>query len=117
MRKVLQHVVIFKLEDSFSQEQLDAAVKQTAVMVETIPGIIGASFAANANSAGALYDTYKPHTQGFTHTLLVTFVDEQALKFYDTAPTHLELGKLIIPFMKEAICTDTLIDTFPDVVG
>ena len=109
MRKVLQHVVIFRLE-GFTEEQLNAAVKQTAVMADTIPGIISASFAPNATS---LYDTYKPHTKGFTHTLLVTFTDEQALKAYDTAPTHLELGKMIIPFMKEAICTDTLIDTYP----
>ena len=112
MRKVLQHIVIFKLDDSFSQEQMDAAVKQTAVMVDTIPGIIAASFAQNATAG--LYDTYKPHTKGFTHTLLVTFTDEQALKAYDTAPTHLELGKMIIPHMKETICTDTLIETYPD---
>ena len=56
----------------------------------------------------------KKKKKGFTHTLLVTFTDEMALKAYDTAPTHLELGKLIIPFMKEAICTDTLIDTYPE---
>ena len=33
-----------------------------------------------------------------------------ALKAY----THFELRKWIIPFMKEAICTDTLIDTYPE---
>ena len=102
--------MIFRLEN-FSDEQYEAAVQQTAVMVKTIPGIISASFAANETS---LYDTYRPHTQGFTHTLIVTLVDAQALKGYDTAPTHLEFGKMIIPFMKEAICTDTLIDTYPD---
>lgn len=112
-RRVLQHVVIFRLVEDFTNEQLDAAVKQTAVMVDTIPGIISASFAKNATTG--LYDTYKPHTKGFTHTLLVTFKDEQALKAYDTAPTHLELGKLIIPFMEDAIATDTIIDTYPDV--
>ncbi len=110
-RKVLQHVVIFKLEN-FSDEQLDLALKQTAAMAESIPGILTASFAQNATD---LYDTYRPYTGGFTHTLLVTLTDEQALKAYDTHPVHLELGKMIIPFMKEAIATDTLIDTFPDI--
>lgn len=80
-------------------------------MAESIPGILAASFAQNAVD---LYDTYRPYTGGFTHTLLVTFTDEQALKVYDTHPVHLELGKMIIPFMKEAIATDTLIDSFPD---
>ena len=113
-RKVLQHVVIFKLVESFTDEQLEKAVKQTAVMVDTIPGIITASFAKNADN---LYDTFRLHTKGYTHTLLVTFENEQALKRYDTAPTHLELGKLIIPFMEDAIATDTIIDTFPDDCG
>ena len=91
--------------------ELAAAVKQTAVMVDTIPGIISASFAKNAT---ALYDTYRPHTKGFTHTLLVTFENEMALKVYDTAPTHLELGEMIIPFMEEAIATDTIVNTYPE---
>ena len=89
----MQHVVIFKLVESFTDEQLEKAVKQTAVMVDTIPGIITASFAKNADN---LYDTFRSHTKGYTHTLLATFENEQALKRYDTEPTHLELGKLII---------------------
>ena len=113
MRKAIQHVVIFKLNEEFQQGQLEAAVRQTALMVEKIPGIISASFAPNAPPD--LYDTYRPHTGGFTHTLLVTFTnDPMALKNYDSHPVHLELGKLVIPFMKEAICTDSLIDTYPD---
>ena len=111
-RRVLQHVVIFRLVEGFTDEQLDAAVKQTAVISETTSGIISASFAKNA--AAGLYDTYRPHTKGFTHTLLVTFENEQALKAYDTAPAHLKLGHLIIPFMEEAIATDTIIDTYPE---
>mmetsp|Transcript_24487 Transcript_24487/g.40404 ORF Transcript_24487/g.40404 Transcript_24487/m.40404 type:complete len:116 (-) Transcript_24487:243-590(-) len=110
-RKVVQHVVIFKLEN-FSNEQLELAVKQTAAMAESIPGILAASFAQNADAD--LYDTYRPYTGGFTHTLLVTFTDAQALKAYDTHPVHLELGKMVIPLMKEAIATDTVVDTFPD---
>ena len=112
-RKVLQHVVIFKLEN-FSDDQLALATAQTAAMAKSIPGILAASFAPNANN---LYDTYRPYTGGFTHTLLVTFTDEQALKAYDTHPVHLELGKMIIPFMKEAIATDTIVDTFPDLTS
>ena len=66
-RKVLQHVVIFQLEN-FTDSQMEEAVKQTQVMVETIPGIISASFAKNSLS---LYDTYKPHTKGFFFFLLL----------------------------------------------
>ncbi|KAL7515634.1 hypothetical protein ACHAXN_013289 [Cyclotella atomus] len=111
MRRVLQHVVIFKLNATFTDELTASAITQLEAVVKANEGIIAASFGANETS---LYDTYKPHTGGFTHTLIVTFVDERALKFYDTEAEHIKLGGIVIPHMKEAVATDTWIDTYPD---
>eukprot|EP00009_Paramoeba_aestuarina_P004004 CAMPEP_0201525444 /NCGR_PEP_ID=MMETSP0161_2-20130828/28193_1 /ASSEMBLY_ACC=CAM_ASM_000251 /TAXON_ID=180227 /ORGANISM="Neoparamoeba aestuarina, Strain SoJaBio B1-5/56/2" /LENGTH=113 /DNA_ID=CAMNT_0047925361 /DNA_START=47 /DNA_END=388 /DNA_ORIENTATION=+ len=110
-RTVLQHVVIFELEN-FTEEQEKQAQKQLAIMVEEIPGIITASFAKHVNKP---YDTYNPERQkGFTHTLLVTLEDAAALKVYDTAPSHIELVNLLRPRLKNLIATDTIIDTYPE---
>ena len=81
MRKVLQHVVIFKLKDTFTDELTSSAITQLAAVVKANEGIIAASFGKNETS---LYDTYRQHAGGFTHTLIVTFVDERALECYDT---------------------------------
>ena len=110
MRKVLQHVVIFKLKDTFTDELTSSAITQLAAVVKANEGIIAASFGKNETS---LYDTYRQHAGGFTHTLIVTFVDERALKIYDTECEHLKLGGIIIPHMEEAVATDTWIDTYP----
>ena len=111
MTRVLQHVVIFKLKDTFTEEMITSAVTQLTSVVEASKGgIISASFGKNESS---LYDTYKPHTGGFTHTLIVTFVDERALKAYDTESEHIKLGGMIIPHMEEAIATDTWMSTYP----
>ena len=111
MRRVLQHVVIFKLKDTFTDELTSSAMTQLAAVVRANQGIIAASFGKNETS---LYDTYRKHAGGFTHTLIVTFVNERALKFYDTEPEHIKLGGIIIPHMEEAVATDTWTDTYPD---
>jgi hypothetical protein len=104
MGRVLQHVVIFRLRNTFTDELCSLASQQLVAVVEANPGIISASFGKNQTS---LYETYRPHTGGFTHTLLVTFTDAEALKYYDTEPEHIKLGGIIIPHMEEAVATDT----------
>jgi hypothetical protein len=111
MRKVLQHVVIFRLRNTFTDELCSLASQQLAVVVEANPGIISASFGKNQTS---LYETYRPHTGGFTHTLLVTFTDAEALEYYDKEPEHIKLGGIIIPHMEEAVATDTWSDAHPE---
>ena len=111
MRRVLQHVVIFKLRNTFTDELSSLASQQLSAVVEANPGIISASFGKNETS---LYEKYHAHSGRFTHTLLVTFTSAEALEYYDTEPEHIKLGGIIIPHMEEAIATDTWSDTHPE---
>ena len=55
---------------------------------------------------------FKPYTNAFTPTLLVPFIDENALKIYNTESKDIKLIGIIISHMEDAITTDTLINMY-----
>ena len=85
--QVLRHVVLFKFQESATDED----IRQ-----------IEAAFAALPGKIDSIVDLEK----GFTHCFLVTFADEAGRAQYLPHPAHQEFVKLLKPHLEDVTVVD-----------
>lgn len=85
--KVLQHVVFFKLTKKKLTPNDWKAIQEAGAECAKLKGIISYSL----GPALFPYKDYADRTQGFTHMLIVTFIDVASMKHYMDHDKHTQV--------------------------
>jgi quinol monooxygenase YgiN len=78
---MITHVVLIKPKHSTTNEQLSAFLDQVQSLQEKIPGILLISVGENRSE----------FHEGFTHGIIMHFVDEAHLHAHHTHPAHVAI--------------------------
>jgi hypothetical protein len=79
MLKMIAHVVLLKPKVSTTNEELIAFLERVQALQQVIPGIIAISVGGNRSIFHG----------GFTHGIIMHFVDEAHLQAHHTHPAHI----------------------------
>ncbi|NJB35181.1 Dabb family protein [Croceivirga sp. JEA036] len=89
--KKLRHIVNLKYKEEATSEQVEEAVQTFLDLEKTIPEIVAIEWGENDSTEG--------HSEGFTHTFMLTFDDEHGREKYLFHKTHLDLVKKVGPII------------------
>lgn len=78
----VNHVVLLKFNAGVPPERIDAHLRALATLRERVPGITALSVGAN----------FSERSRGYTHALVVTLRDRDALAAYAPHPAHVEVA-------------------------
>jgi len=78
---MITHIVLLQPKVSTSIEELTAFLEHVRALQENIPGILSLSVGENRSE----------FNKGFTHGIIMRFVDEAHLYAHHTHPTHVEV--------------------------
>jgi hypothetical protein len=82
----LQHIVWLKKKDDCSEQQLQFLLDEVCSLTKVISEIESVSSGINITNRAA----------GFTHGIIVTVADQQALQTYISHPAHVAVGKKLL---------------------
>jgi hypothetical protein len=95
---VLRHVVIFKFKEGISQERIGAIMDAFVALKDKIPQIQSLEWGVN-NSPEQL-------NKGFTHCVLITFLNEADRDIYLPHPDHKAFGAFLGSDVVDALVVD-----------
>jgi quinol monooxygenase YgiN len=81
--EMITHVVLIQPKDSTSNEELTAFLEHVQALQEKIPGILSITVGENRSDFHG----------GFTHGIIMRFVDETHLQAHHTHPAHVVVVK------------------------
>ncbi|KAL1997407.1 hypothetical protein VTN49DRAFT_847 [Thermomyces lanuginosus] len=90
------HVVLFRLKEGVTQEQLAAWSAKAKAMVGKIPGLVSLE-------TGPPLPISVPRAKGFDMGLVAVLEKKEDVEVYAGHPAHLEVHKI-----REELCVDTL---------
>jgi hypothetical protein len=82
----LQHIVWLKKKDACSQQQMQVLLDEVCSLANVISQIQSVSSGINITD----------RANGFTHGIIVTVADQQALQTYISHPAHIAIGKKLV---------------------
>lgn len=94
----MRHIVNLKYKEEATPEQVEKAVQTFLDLEKTIPEIVSIEWGENDSTEG--------HSDGFTHTFLITFNDEHGREKYLFHKTHLDLVKKVGPIIGGVLVMD-----------
>ena len=95
---LLRHVVLFKLRDDMTPEQVESVGNAFKNMRERIEAIHDLEWGADISIEGK--------ADGFTHCLLVTFKSEADRAAYLPHPEHKAAGAAASPYLEKVLVVD-----------
>ena len=94
---MVEHLVLFKVRAGVSEKAVQAMENALLGLKDAIPGILEITVGAN----------FSERSQGFTHGLLVRFVDRSALDVYVPHPAHeAARNDFILPIVDDVLVVD-----------
>jgi hypothetical protein len=75
---MVEHIVLFRWSEDASQEAIDSVVAELRGLKSKIAGVVDLSCGAN----------FSDRAKGYTHGLVVRFMDRAALEAYGPHPEH-----------------------------
>ncbi|MBC6997090.1 Dabb family protein [Cytophaga sp. FL35] len=96
--KQLRHIVNLKYKEEATPKQVEAAVQTFLDLEKTIPEIVSIEWGENDSTEG--------HSEGFTHTFILTFNDDHGREKYLFHKTHLDLVKKVGPIIDGVFVMD-----------
>jgi hypothetical protein len=97
MSKV-KHIALVKFKEGTSNEQIQELFDQILDITETIPGI--------EDYVSGPYSSPEGLNQGYSHGLIMTFVDAAARDAYLPHPEHERVKGLIMPHVDSLLTFD-----------
>ena len=91
----IEHLVIMKLCNAVSEEEIQALYRECEAHFEKIPGVVSVSMGANLRAKAS-----------FTHALVIRFEALKALEAFKADPNHVAAGKR----MQEVFCEFVIVD-------
>lgn len=94
---MIEHIVLFKWQESASNEAIATAIASLQEMKGKIPTIVDLSCGEN----------FCDRARGYTHGLVVRFRDRAGLEVYQLHPLHQDIvEKCIKPIVAEVLALD-----------
>ena len=75
---MVEHIVLFRWSEDASQEAIDSVVAELRELKSKIAGVVDLSCGVN----------FSDRAKGYTHGLVVRFMDRAALEAYGPHPEH-----------------------------
>lgn len=95
---MIRHIVLIKFVDSVSLSEVEQVSQLFAAIPEKIEGVVSVEWGENDSPEGK--------NQGFTHSVLMTFADEEGRQNYLPHPEHKALKKAFVPLLENIIVFD-----------
>lgn len=90
---MLKHIVLMKLKEDLSEQEVNVIFTGLAQLKKTLPGIMNFSYGKNIGSEG--------RNKGYTHVFCMDFVDEDYLQAYLEHPKHLQVKECIVAGLQD----------------
>lgn len=89
---MIEHIVVFKVKDGLTDAQKEDVLNSIRSLKDRVPGIVDLQVGEN----------FSERSQGFTHALVVRFVDRAALDGYLPHPAHQDVVQNhFLPYLDE----------------
>lgn len=95
---MIRHILFITFTDSALPEQIQAVRSAFLQIPDRVEGITGVEWGTN--------DSPEEKNAGFTHCVLMTFVDEAARQRYLPHPVHDDLKTIFRPILQDIIVLD-----------
>lgn len=95
---MIRHILLIKFKDSVGPREIADLEVLFASMVSKIDGVDSVEWGTN-NSPEQL-------NKGFTHSVFMTFTNEQARENYLPHPEHETLKKVFVPLLDDIVVFD-----------
>lgn len=96
--EMITHVVLIQPKVSTSNEELSALLEHVQALQEIIPGILSISVGENRSI----------YHEGFTHGVIIRFVDEAHLQAHHSHPAHIAVVTELDHLCQQSIDFDLL---------
>ena len=94
---MIEHILLFRWNETTTQESIDYAMMELRTLQEKIPGILDVSSGKN----------FSDRSKGFTHAMIFRFKDRAALDSYIPHPEHQRVvQKILNPIRAETLVVD-----------
>jgi len=91
LRMPIAHIVLFKFKPTATPEQIEKALKDAPKLLSPIEGVLEIIGGEN----------FTQRSKGYTHGLIVRFIDKGALEKYAPHPIHQQYIKEILDPIRE----------------
>lgn len=107
MRKVVEHVVLFKMQDGFEDSPSEK---------DMLDHLYTLQYHYRNILAVSLGRIYSKRSQGYTHALIMRFPDQRALEDYAVHPSHSRvLAQFVMPYCEDVVAVDYEADVEEDI--
>ena len=93
---MIAHVVLLQPKTTSTNEELSALLEHVCALQQVIPGIVSISVGENRSV----------HHRGFTHGIIMHFVDEAHLQAHHSHPAHLAVVEELDGLCQQSIDFD-----------
>jgi hypothetical protein len=95
---MIRHILLIKFKSSIEPFHIENIKSLFESMPEKIEGVISVEWGINDSPEGL--------NNGFTHAVVMTFVDEAARQFYLPHPEHEALKQVFVPLLDGIVVFD-----------
>ena len=94
---MIEHILLFRWNETATQEVIDAAIAELRGLKDKIPGIVAVSSGTN----------FSERSKGFTHGVIFRFKDRASLDGYIPHPEHQRVvHQIIAPIRADILVVD-----------
>jgi hypothetical protein len=95
---MIRHILLIKFKKSAEQSQINELKALFDSMPNNVKGVISVEWGLN--------DSPENKNQGYTHSVLMTFANEEARQNYLPHPEHEVLKEVLIPMLEDIVVFD-----------
>ncbi|EHL5467390.1 Dabb family protein [Salmonella enterica subsp. houtenae serovar 44:z36,[z38]:-] len=98
MKKMIRHILLMKFDDNTPRKQLSLIQAGFLSIPDVLSGVLSVEWGANNSPEGK--------NAGFTHCVMMTFMDESTRAEYLCHPEHLALKNIFRTYLTDIIVFD-----------
>lgn len=95
---MIRHILLIKFKDNSTSSEIEHIKGFFIAMPEKVEGVVSVEWGVNNSPEGK--------SQGYTHSVLMTFADEAGRKNYLPHPEHEALKHVFGPLLDEIVVFD-----------
>ncbi|MFZ5178767.1 Dabb family protein [Enterobacter kobei] len=92
---MIRHILFIAFVSDITSENLDRVREGFLGIPAVVDGVLGVEWGVN--------DSLENKSAGYTHSVMMTFLDDSALHRYLRHPEHEKLKKIFRPFLRDII--------------
>ena len=95
---MIRHILLIRFRHSAELSEIDAVRQMFAAIPDKVAGVVSVEWGVN--------DSPENKNQGYTHSVLMTFADEQGRQNYLPHPEHDALKVVFGPLLEDIVVFD-----------